>query len=383
MAVGGPVGAAIGGAIGLIKGVATIAKRTKQENDGLREDVARTEQSISTSMDKYASSLEELEKRFDNIFGDDEFGKAFVSTSQSIDVASESLETYIGKLGALDVKTKEGGWFKKDTYTNILDLYPELIDAQGNLNKQVAEGILASDSLDEAQTGVLQGALDNALAIEDAYARMADYLAGIFGNVATDITQAFQDMYVSGDDAMKSLRESFSGMIEQFTRDAIQFSFLQPHLDELNATTKKIGEQFAGGDISAEQLQQRIVTSLGSFYASLEELQPAILQAYENADKLAEQAGFGNAFSPTDSSANGTSIAGRIQQAITEETGSELVGRLGAIMLSNERMLGISSDMLDYAIQNLVTLNRIKENTDYLPEIADNTRKTYQHLENI
>ena len=77
------------------------------------------------------------------------------------------------------------------------------------------------------------------------------------------------------------------------------------------------------------------------------------------------------------------SLAGQIQQAITEETGSVLVGRMGAIMQSNERIANFSADALEFAVQNLVYLKQIKLNTDSLPAIEENTRKTFEKLETI
>ena len=74
------------------------------------------------------------------------------------------------------------------------------------------------------------------------------------------------------------------------------------------------------------------------------------------------------------------STAGQIQQSITEETGTILAGHIGAMRLSNERIANDSESMLDLGVQNLVTLNQIKINTDYLPIIAENTKKTYQKL---
>jgi hypothetical protein len=220
---------------------------------------------------------------------------------------------------------------------------------------------------------------------EQAYAQFAEYISSIFGNVGDEVTQAFQTMYETGTDAMTALESSFSGMIESFTRDALEFTFLQPYLNQLNETTKSLGEQYAKGDINAEKLQEDIITTLGDFYQSLNSLQPQILQAYENADRLAAEAGFEDAFAGTDTErvSARTGISGQIQQAITEETGSELVGRINAVMMSNERIAQLSQDCLDLTLQKIVIMNKIKENTDYLPEIASNTKKTYEKLSSL
>jgi len=237
-AVGGPIGAAIGGTIGLIKGVAGVFTRIKNENKELIEGASRTRASINKIAESSARDLALIQSSYDTIFGSSDFGKAFEATKISISEANAQLAKYSNQLSNVDIKTKEGGWFKGDTYKGLLQLYPDLIDSQGRLNKEVAEGVLASGQLNDVQKESVQGALDATAAIEDAYGAMGDYLSGIFGSLGDDIAQAFQVMHEEGDDAMTSLEGSFSDMIEKFTQDAIQFAFLQPYLDQLNETTK-------------------------------------------------------------------------------------------------------------------------------------------------
>lgn len=276
----------------------------------------------------------------------------------------------------------------------LLERYPDLIDANGKLDLSILQLIRDTEQLSEVDAKRLDNIIEVTELAQDAFGQFGDYVSGIFGSVGDDITKAFQLMHEEGTDAMTSLEGSFSEMIESFTRDAIEFAFLQPLLNQLNEATKELGEDYARGEISANQLQSDIINTLGSFYDSLNDIQPEILKAYENADKLAAQAGFESAFEPTkqddpidveiiEDESQDQARAGRIREAITEETGSMMVGRMGAIMLSNERIANHSQDALDYAIQNLVTLNKIKENTDFLPEIANNTRKTAESLESI
>jgi hypothetical protein len=264
-------------------------------------------------------------------------------------------------------------------------MYPELVNINGELNTSLLQTLVNTEDISEADKQRLQNLIELSDQATTAYQQFGDYISGIFGGVGDEISQAFQTMYESGSDAMTSLEQSFSDMIESFTRDAIEFSLLQPLVEQLNTATKALGEQYAKGDINANELQRGIVDSIGGFYSGLNEIQPQIMEAFKNADQLAEEAGFGSAFNNTSTTAGGvnSSVAGQISQSITEETGSMMVGRLGAIMMSNERLANFSADALDYAIQNLLTLNKIRENTDYLPQIADNTRKTYEKLESI
>ena len=304
---------------------------------------------------------------------------------QAASYSTELEQALAGVAVKTDKKGKVGKFFgAADEYESLLGLYPQVIDEAGNLNSRILQTILDSEDLGEVDKQRLNQLIELTAQAEQAYAEFGSYISGIFGGVGDDISQAFQDMYTNGSDAMLLLEGSMSDMIESFTRDMVEFSLLQPLTSQANETAKALGEEYSKGDISAEQLQEGIVTNLGEFYDSLNTIQPEILKAYENADKLAAESGFDSAFSGGESTASGaTSRTGEIQKAITEQTSSELVGRISALMLSNEVISQNSFEMLDLAVANLVTLNKIKENTDFLPQIATNTKKTYEKLSNL
>jgi len=381
--VGGLWGALIGGSLGYVKFLLESAAELKKLNKEIQADIQQTNTRIQQSIDMQSRNLRILQSRYETIYGTDNFGQGLSASTQSIRMAETALASYIQQINEFNVVTKYKTNQTPTEYQKLIKLYPQLIDAQGKLNTEVAESVLEFPTLTNEQKKVLEAALNTTYAIEEAYAAMSEYLSGIFGGVANEVVQAFQMMYESGANAMDALNESFSNMIEQFTRDSIQAAFLQPYLDEMQRANEETMGLYKDKKITSGELQNQIVNTLGEFYRSLNELQPSILQAYENADRLAEEAGFSRAFSGESTGTALQSTAGMIQQAITEETGSMLVGRLGAIMLSNERMSNYMADGLEYAIQNLVLLDKIKSNTDYLPEIAENTRKTYEKLDTI
>lgn len=300
-------------------------------------------------------------------------------------------------LGNVDIRTRDRSKLAnmvgiEDEYANLLDMYPQVIDENGRLNKKLLETIISTADLTELDKTRLSNLIEMTDKAEQVYAQFGDYITSIFGSVGDEVTMAFQNMYTTGADAMSALGESFSDMIEQFTRDAIEFAFLQPYLNQLNETTKALGTKYAAGEINVEELQTGVIETLGSFYSSLKEIQPAILDAYKQADALAAGAGFDAAFNaeattkepvPVEDVNTPLSQGGSIVQTITEETGTVLAGRLGALMLSSEKIALQGQQALDYAVQNLLYMQAIRENTDYLPEIAANTKRTYEKLEAI
>lgn len=330
----------------------------------------------------------------------------------------------------------------------------EITDEFGNLDRAAIQAILDSKGFTGQIRADLEALLETADILEQSFDQFGNYISGIFGNVSDIVAEAFQDMYEGGADAMQALEVSFSEMIEKFTRDALEFAFLQPYINELNLATKELGEQFARGEISSQQLQTDIINTLGGFYDQMATLQPEILQAFQQADQIAEAAGFASAFNPEDvqdevediiiepeinipdieipeividvpevviedtssrlpepartapqnliegqnivnkieipdvteintENVEDVSTPGRISQAITEQTGTVLAGRIGALVLSNEKILLANYDMLDYAIQHLQYMRQVVDYTSYLPQIADNTKKTYEKLESV
>lgn len=283
----------------------------------------------------------------------------------------------LGKLAGLDDKT-----------TSLLSRYPDLVNAQGNLNKVVLEQAVAEADVSKANKARLQGMLDNINTAEKAYAQFGDYIASIFGGVADSVAQSMMDAYIASGNsvdgiksAMLSLEESMSDMIEGFSRDIIELAFLQPLLDEVNGTVKALGTKRASGEITNDQLQTGVIESLGTFYKGVNAIAPDILQAYASLDQLAASQGFDSAFNGDSAGSNGTLSAGaQVAQQITEQTGTELVGRVNAIMLGVEKMSIATDRAYELSIKKLAILSRISDNTDYLPEIAANTKKTADSL---
>jgi len=287
----------------------------------------------------------------------------------SIEVTTKK-RNKLGKFVGLEDKTK-----------SLMDLYPQLVDAQGELNKAVLEQAIADGKVSEADTARMQALLDNLNTAEAAYAAFGDYIAGIFGTLGDTVAQSMMDAYISGDDAMTGLEKSMSDMIESFSRDIIEFAFLQPLLDEVNATVKDLGVKRASGDITNDQLQTGVIQSLGSFYKGVNAIAPEIQQAYASLDQLAASQGFDSAFNRDATGSNGTLSAGaQVAQQITEQTGTELVGRVNAIMLGVEKMSIAADRAYELSVKKLAILSRISDNTDYLPEIAANTKKTADSL---
>lgn len=232
----------------------------------------------------------------------------------------------------------------------LLDRYDELIKKQEELEKNFRETLTATTG-DAITSAILNGFENGKLGVED-------------------------------------FADTFETLMRQAVLKSFSIRFLESQFDEFFTVFGDAAVSDQGlTDAEFGQLEDKFNTIIGAASAG-----------FEGMDELFERF-FGKGLSPVEEVSEVVDVvdtldqktpvedvvsrAGQIQQAITEQTGTELVGRISALAFSNQIVANNSSDALEYAIQNLVYQKAIKENTDYLPEIAENTKRTVEQLENI
>lgn len=101
-------------------------------------------------------------------------------------------------------------WKKQhDVYTSVLDVYPKLIDANGEFNKELAESIINTREMSDEDKAALQGMIDLAEQAEAAYDSLNDYMTDIFGELGNSMSNALVDAFKNGTDAPNHLRNLF------------------------------------------------------------------------------------------------------------------------------------------------------------------------------
>lgn len=206
---------------------------------------------------------------------------------------------------------------------------------------------------------------------QEAYQQALDEMKAIITEVAGSLGDALGDSIVNaitnGTDALQDFEKELNKVLINMAKAEINQLFFKSMFDQLQ---KEMEESMTEGD-------QDWRDDLLRFYDKLPSAIDGATEFMSEFDRQLQELGFEGLGGE---GGIAQSTAGQIQQAITEETGTILAGHIGAVRLSNERIANYNEDMLDLAVQKLVTLNKIKENTDYLPEIALNTKKTYQKL---
>lgn len=181
--------------------------------------------------DEIAGTAEQQKK-----FAHKETGSAFWNKIANAGY-SELKDAYSG-LADIEIKTghkKTGlfGWGKgKDIYSSILDVYPELIDAAGNLNRKLAESIMSSREFKDNDKEALQYIIDLYDQAEEAWESVKDYFEDIFGDLGQSLTDALVDAFKNGTDAGKQFVDSVSGMLEKLAEQMIYTVTIAPLLEK-------------------------------------------------------------------------------------------------------------------------------------------------------
>lgn len=169
-------------------------------------------------------------------FGYTETGSAF--WNKIVNKGYSELKDAYSGLADIDIKTghkKTGlfGWGKgKDTYSSILDVYPELIDSAGNFNRELAESIMNSREFAKNDKEALQYIIDLYDQAEEAWESVKDYFEGVFGDLGQTLTDALVDAFKNGTDVGKAFADSLTGMLEKLAEQMIYTVTIAPLLEK-------------------------------------------------------------------------------------------------------------------------------------------------------
>ena len=114
-----------------------------------------------------------------------------------------------------------GGKKKSEVFGGLLDVFPELIDASGNLNKELAQTLINTKQLNDETTQLLQNALDWADAIESANEKIRGIVVDLAGDLGGSIKNALVEAWKAGEDASKRMFAAASDSLGKFIKDLL------------------------------------------------------------------------------------------------------------------------------------------------------------------
>lgn len=127
-----------------------------------------------------------------------------------------------------------------DVYGSLLDVFPDLIDAQGNFNKELAQSIVSTQEFSGEGKEALEGLIKLYEQQEKALEEVRNHLSQIFGQLGDEITNALVDAFRNVSDASKRLISSVSGMLEQFVNQMVYSLNIAPLIKQAEEEMLKI-----------------------------------------------------------------------------------------------------------------------------------------------
>ena len=328
----------------------------------MKETVADLKEELTGTTDqKQSQSKDALFKKF--------FG---VSNPQA-----ELKKAYAG-LANIEIKTghkKTGlfGWGKgKDIYSSILDVYPQLVDANGKFDKSLAETIINTREMSDESKAALLNMIDLANQAEEAYNQLNDYFTDIFGELGGTMTDVLVDAFSNGTDAAQAFTDSVSDMLEKLAKQMVNSVTLAPLLEKAQ---NKMMDVMQNTGLSDEQKFDKwtgILNSLVGDAINQQELANRLLEEYQ---QTAKEQGF-DIFKPEGSSQSSTSRG--FGTEMTHEDAGELSGRFTALQIAGEEIKNQSimqTDLLSMINEKMPLITGETSPTVNLPDIAGQAKE--------
>ena len=173
-------------------------------------------------------------RMLDRILGRQKYSsqKDLYSGLADIQVVSGSRTERYGFLG---IKKRQ-----VDVYSSILDVYPDLISAEGEFNKELAQSILNTEKLDDASKKSLESIVETAEQAEEALQSVRDYLTDIFGELGNTMTDVLVNAFTEGTDAAEVFSDSVTDILEKLAKNMVYSVMLAPIFEQAQKEMEEI-----------------------------------------------------------------------------------------------------------------------------------------------
>lgn len=280
---------------------------------------------------------------------------------------SDAAEAYRQGLGGLwdaqivtgHKKTGLFGWGKgKDLYSSILEVYPELIDANGELDTTMLQTILDTRKMSDETRAYLENLIELKDAMDEAEEALEDYLQQTFGSLGDGLLDSITTALAEGGSALENFADEAASVLENLGEQIAYSLFFADKFDELESQLKDV----YGGEGSPEDIANEAMEVIGNFYDGIGSDMSAAQAWLEAWREKAEEMGF-------DLWQGGTSQSGKAGAftTMTQDQGTKLEG----LFTSGQIHWASIDEKMDNAVSGLGgcldVLGRIATNTSALP----------------
>lgn len=256
-------------------------------------------------------------------------------------------------------KTGLFGWGKgRDVYSSILSVYPELIDANGELDTAMLQTILDTRKMSDDTRKYLENLIDLKDAMDEAEEALEDYLQQTFGSLGDGALDSIKTALAEGGSALENFADEAASVLENLGEQIAYSLFFADKFDDLESQLKDV----YGGEGSPEDIANEAMEVIGDFYDGIGSDMSAAQAWLEAWREKAEEMGF-------DLWQGGTSQSGKAGAftTMTQDQGTKLEG----LFTSGQMHWASIDEKMDNAVSGLGgcldVLGRIAANTNALP----------------
>lgn len=259
-------------------------------------------------------------------------------------------------------KTGLFGWGKgKDLYSSILSVYPELIDANGELDTAMLQTILDTRKMSDETRKYLENLIELKGVMDEAEQALEDYLSSTFGSLGDSVLDRVRDMAKGVTGVYGDMCDDISSKLEELAEQVVYSLFFADKFDKLQDDLKSI---YASGK-SEEDIAYDVMDLLDDFYSGIGSNMDAAEAWMEEFAKRAEGMGY-ELWKPDATTQSGKAGA---FTTMTQDQGSKLEGLMTSLQMHGASVDDKMDDIAEGLGASLDALNRIAKNTDTLPQI--------------
>lgn len=283
--------------------------------------------------------------------------------------------------GLADIEIKTGhkktglfGWGKgKDIYSSILNVYPELIKANGDFNASLAETIMNTRTMSDEDKAALQNMIDLSKQAEEALQAVKDYLTGIFGELGNTMSDALVDAFKNGTDAAEAFTKSVSEMLEKLAKEMIYTVTIAPYIEKAQEQMLDVMQNDSLTDEQKFNNYVSILDGLTSGVLSQQDTYNALLKKYK---EMAAEKGI-DIFQPDEEERKASSKTGI---TASQDSIDDMSGRITTIQGHTYTMNENIKVLVAVSSQALEKLTSIDRNTK---ELCNKTDKVIEQNDSI
>lgn len=257
-----------------------------------------------------------------------------------------------------------GGKKKKNEYGGLLDVFPELVDGAGKLNKELAQTIIDTNQVDDNTKQLLQNTLDWANAIEAANEQIKAITVELAGDLGSDLKTAIVDAWKAGEGGATRMFDAASKSLENFVENMLYSMVYSDVFDEFGKRlAESLNPEIGDGDI---------LDDFDWLMRQMDERDDAYIAMLDAFKKRAAERGY-NLWTPeeeedTTAKRTGATVG---KQIASQDSVTALTGGINALRILANDMANIEREQRDISISALSVLNTIAENTAFCRILED------------